>query len=298
MNAAVSIDELTFKMGQQTILNNISIHVPDNSIYGFIGHNGAGKTTTIKLILGLLQTSEGKINVFGNDISTERIEVLKNIGSLVEQPALYGNLTGYQNLKNRCILLGLNSQAIERVATLTQIEPYISKKAKNYSLGMKQRLGIALALLSDPKLLILDEPTNGLDPDGIREIRQLLQHLQAEEGKTIIISSHLLGEIEKMVTHIGVIKSGVMQFEGTLDQLPGNHKWLTIKCNDPTKAKEILSNNAFQDLAIENEILKMKFETEFQNARANKLLVEQGLDIYALETKHSSLEESYLQLQK
>ncbi|PZP39427.1 MAG: ABC transporter ATP-binding protein, partial [Pseudopedobacter saltans] len=199
MTKTIEINHLSFSMGNQEILHDVSINVPSQSIYGFIGHNGAGKTTTIKLLLGLLHAPENSIRIFGKDIAKERIDILKNVGSLVEQPAIYPHLTGYENLYNRCILLGLKKKEIDRAAAITQTGTYLDKKAGKYSLGMKQRLGIALSLLNDPELLILDEPTNGLDPSGIHEIRSLLLNLCHQFGKTVFISSHLLSEIEKIV---------------------------------------------------------------------------------------------------
>jgi ABC-type multidrug transport system ATPase subunit len=196
----INTNGLTFNFGSQTVVKELSLQVPEGSIYGFLGPNGAGKTTTIKLLLNLLQTQEGGIEIFGFDFKTHRTEILSQVGSLIEQPAIYAHLTGRENLINRAILLHLTQAA--------------NKKAGNYSLGMKQRLGIALALLSDPKLLILDEPTNGLDPNGIIEIRELLKKLVSEHKKTVFISSHLLGEIERMATHVGIINNGQLLFQG------------------------------------------------------------------------------------
>ena len=293
----IEISHLSFTLGKQDILKDISIHVPKQSIYGFIGHNGAGKTTTIKLLLGLLEAPEGTIKIFGEDISRSRIEILSNIGSLVEQPAIYGHLSGYENLWNRCILLGLDRKAIDKVSAITKISDYLGKKASKYSLGMKQRLGIALALLNDPKLLILDEPTNGLDPSGIHEIRSLLLELCHQHGKTIFISSHLLSEIEKIVTHIGIIKQGQMQFEGTLSDLPKTENNLIIQCDNIIKAQTILYNYNIPS-EIDHDMLKLPFDSRIQNAYINKLLVDNEIAVWNFYIQQTSLEEIFLQYQK
>lgn len=293
----IQIEHLNFALNGQAILKDVSVHVPQRSIYGFIGHNGAGKTTTIKLLLGLLQALPGSIRIFGKDIAHDRIEILRNIGSLVEQPAIYPHLSGYENLRNRCMLLGLNKTEIGRVASLTKTTDYLNKKAGKYSLGMKQRLGIASALLNDPELLILDEPTNGLDPSGIHEIRSLLLELCHQHGKTIFISSHLLGEIEKIVTHIGIIKQGQMQFEGTLSQLPNSASHLIVQCDNPLKAQSILSQKEIVS-EVQDDTLRLVFESTNQNAYVNKLLNENGLSVWNLHTQQASLEDIFLQFQK
>ncbi|MEO8795829.1 MAG: ATP-binding cassette domain-containing protein, partial [Daejeonella sp.] len=195
---------LSYSFAKQKVLDDVSLQVPAGSIYGFLGPNGAGKTTTIKILLNLLRSDKNNVLLFGDEINTNRIKILSRIGALVEQPAIYNHLTGKENLYNRAMLLGISKQRIELVQNITGIGQYAGKKAGKYSLGMKQRLGIALALLPDPELLLLDEPTNGLDPNGIIEIRKLLQKLTSE-GKTVFVSSHILSEVEKMATHVGII---------------------------------------------------------------------------------------------
>jgi ABC-2 type transport system ATP-binding protein len=178
----IRTEDISFNFGNQQILTALSLRVPEGSIYGFLGPNGAGKTTTIKLLLNLLKTSRGSIHIFEKDIKKHRISILSQIGSLIEQPAIYAHLSGRENLRNRALLLNVSRNRVEDMLTLVQLQDAASKKAGNYSLGMKQRLGIALALLTDPRLLILDEPTNGLDPNGIIEVRELLIRLVKEQG--------------------------------------------------------------------------------------------------------------------
>src|ERR1700704_4909518 len=208
----INTSNLTFNFGNQTVVKSLSLQVPEGSIYGFLGPNGAGKTTTIKLRLNLLKTQEGSIHIFDLELQSNRIKILSQIGSLIEQPAIYLHLSGRENLLNRALLLEIPEKRVGEMLDLVHLTNAAHKKAGQYSLGMKQRLGIALALLSEPKLLILDEPTNGLDPNGIIEIRELLMKLVSEHKKTVFISSHLLAEIERMATHVGIINHGELLF--------------------------------------------------------------------------------------
>ena len=204
------------------VLKEINLRVPKDSIYGFLGPNGAGKTTTLKLILGLLQKQQGEILVFGQNWEGHRTEILHRIGSLIESPSLYAQLTAGENLRVLQRVYRCPKNRIDQVLALTGLTDTGSKKAGKFSFGMKQRLAIAIALLNDPTLLILDEPTNGLDPEGIIEMRELLKTLN-KRGVTILLSSHLLGEMEKLITHTGIIHQGQLLFQGTLDELHHTH---------------------------------------------------------------------------
>lgn len=209
--------DLSYKFaGNAPVLDNINLQVPTGSIYGFIGPNGAGKTTTLKLILGLLKKQNGKIEIFNQEFEQNRIAILQKTGSLIESPSFYGHLTAHENLQLLNKLYKTPEQRIDELLTIVGLENTKKKKAGKFSLGMKQRLSIAIALLPNPSLLILDEPTNGLDPSGIIETRELLKKLNAEQNITIVISSHLLAEIEKLVTHVGIINRGKMLFQGPL----------------------------------------------------------------------------------
>src|ERR1700757_2127238 len=210
---------LTFHFGSQQVVKSLSLQVPEGSIYGFLGPNGAGKTTTIKLLLNLLKTDQGSIHIFGKELKNNRISILSQIGSLIEQPAIYGHLSGKENLMNRALLLEVPESRVDEMLDLVHLKDAANKKAGKYSLGMKQRLGIALALLPDPKLLILDEPTNGLDPNGIIEVRELLIKLVNQHNKTVFVSSHLLAEVERMATHVGIIDRGELLFQGSIHDL-------------------------------------------------------------------------------
>ena len=242
-NNAISIAKLHFGFRRnEFVLKELSLEVPEKAIYGFLGANGAGKSTTIRNILGLLQADSGDIQLFGKALKSHRKEVLSRIGCLIEAPSLYKHLSGYDNLRIACKYLDLPLSRIDEVLELVNLEAHKNKASKNYSTGMKQRLGLAIALLPDPDLLILDEPTNGLDPTGIIEIRNILKALNAR-GKTIFLSSHLLGEIEKIATQVGILKNGQMVFQGTigeLDRLRYQNLTFLISCGEVNRAAEIL----------------------------------------------------------
>ena len=210
------------------VLQSINLRVPRESIYGFLGPNGAGKTTTLKLILGLLQKQQGGISVFGRNWEGHRMEILHRIGSLIESPSLYAQLTASENLRVLQKVYRCPKSRIDEVLALTRLTDTGNKKAGKFSFGMKQRLAIAIALLNDPALLILDEPTNGLDPEGIIGMRELFRELNSR-GVTILISSHLLGEMEKLITHAGIIHRGQLLYQGTLKELHDANNGLDLE---------------------------------------------------------------------
>jgi len=286
----------TFSNGFQT-LKDVNLEVPKGSIYGFLGPNGAGKTTTLRLLLGLLKKQEGSIEVFGEDLATNRVNILKRLGSLIEQPSLYGHLTAKENLEIYRKLYQVSHLRVADVLKLVGLEDTGRKKAKQFSLGMKQRLSIAISLLHQPELLILDEPTNGLDPNGIIETRELIKKLNTEFGVTIIVSSHILAEIEKMATHVGIIHKGKFLFQGTLSELQ------LMKAKE-SQLQVITSNN---DTAL--RVLQPQFKVERQNghivlpfnnreetALVNRILVQEGLDVYHLHAQQTNLEQLFIDL--
>ena len=243
---------------RQTILNDLNITVPDGSIYGFLGSNGAGKTTTIKLLLGLLKQQHGSIHIFGKPFKANRLGILRETGSLIEMPSLYAHLSCYENLALWQQLYRCDKSNVGRVLGLAGLSHAGNKKAGELSLGMKQRLGIAIALLHRPKLLILDEPINGLDPNGIIEIRELLLNLNEEYGTTIVISSHLLPELERIVTHLGIINNGSMVFEGAINELYAcREKAATIsfEINDPERGLTLMQRSGIPATISEGNIL-------------------------------------------
>lgn len=288
---------LTFNFGSQTVVNSLSLQVPQGSIYGFLGPNGAGKTTTIKLLLNLLRHSQGNIKIFGLDFETNRQQILSQIGSLIEQPAIYSHLTGRENLINRAILLQVKESRVDEMLQLVQLTEAAHKKAGKYSLGMKQRLGIALALLPDPKLLMLDEPTNGLDPNGIIEIRELLKRLTKEQGKTVFISSHLLAEIERMATHVAIINKGELLFQGEIKELEALSKPLVrIETDNTVDAANLLTKNGYVVAEINDDHLTVAFKSKADTGAINTLLNQQGLVVYSIHKVQKDLENLFLNI--
>ncbi|MDF2193190.1 ATP-binding cassette domain-containing protein [Paraflavitalea sp. CAU 1676] len=215
----VSIQQLSHHFGAQTVLDNISLTVPAGCIYGLLGPNGAGKTTTLRLLLGLIRRQSGHVHLFGQDISHNRLPLLRQTGSLIEHPSLYLHLTARENLEIYRLAYQCEKKRIGEVLDTVQLVDAGKKKVKRFSLGMRQRLAIAIALLPDPPLLILDEPSNGLDPIGMLEMRNLLLKLHAHHAKTVIVSSHLLPEVEKIATRLAIIHQGKVLFEGSLPEL-------------------------------------------------------------------------------
>ena len=218
-NNIIHIENLTFGYSSnELVINGLNLDVPKGSIYGFLGANGAGKTTTLKMILSLIKSYSGKISVFGKNTKSEYPKYLQQVGSLIENPSFYGHLSAKENLKIWSNYFHSDQNRIQEVLDIVDLGKHSNKKTEQYSTGMKQRLGLATALLHDPQLLILDEPTNGLDPMGIIELRKVLNRLN-DEGKTIILSSHILPEVEKIVSHLGILKNGGLVFEGTIAEL-------------------------------------------------------------------------------
>lgn len=203
-------------------VSGLNLHIPKGSVYGFLGPNGAGKSTTMKMLLGLTRPTSGSFMVDGMEGTKNRIEILKRTGSFIEAPAFYGNLTGEENLEIVCKILGLPKSAASEAMEITGITQYKKRLAKKYSLGMKQRLGLASALVGKPPILILDEPTNGLDPSGIHETRTLIRSLPQMFNCTVLVSSHMLSEIELMADNIGILNHGRLLFEGPLEELKRN----------------------------------------------------------------------------
>lgn len=211
---------LTKGTGSQLRVNHIDLRVPEGCVYGFLGPNGAGKTTTLKLLLGLLKPTEGTITLLGKKMTDQnRLSLLKHTGSLIESPSFYGHLTGLENLQIIAKLKKVPAAEITAVLNTVRLYEQKDKKVRQYSLGMKQRLGIAMALLGNPRLLILDEPTNGLDPAGIQEIREFIKNLPILRQMTVLVSSHLLSEMEQMADRVGIINHGSLIFQGTMTAL-------------------------------------------------------------------------------
>ena len=288
--------DLTHKFSENEIaLNRINLRVIENTIYGFLGPNGAGKTTTLKLILGLLKKQSGEILVFGEPFEKNRVETLRRIGSMIESPSLYGHLTAVENLKILQKVYQCPPRRIGEVLELVGLAGTGNKKASQFSLGMKQRLSIAIALLHNPSLLILDEPTNGLDPNGILEIRELLQNLHQNHGITILISSHLLSEIEKLVTHVGIINRGRMLFQGTLAELVSKQRQsssIIFETSDHEATRRIISDFGVTARTEGGKIATPILEKE-TIAAINRKLVQNSVDVYQVGRIENDLEKIF-----
>lgn len=297
----IETTNLTYKFVQdEPILNNINIKVPTGSIYGFLGPNGAGKTTTLKLMLGLLRMQQGSISVLGKQIDTDRIEILRQVGSLIEAPSLYAHLTARENLSVLQKIYQCPASRIEEVLDIVGLPDTGNKKAGRFSLGMKQRLSIAIALLPQPSLLILDEPTNGLDPNGIIEIRELLKKLNKEQNMTIVISSHLLSEIEKVVTDVGIINKGNVLFQGTLEELLKKQQQSAhtlIETSDNPKSIQILHTLGLTAHAEQGKVVLPVVDKE-ETGNISQVLAAQGIRVYEITTIKNDLETIFIDLLK
>ena len=295
----IETQHLSYKFSEkETVLTDINLQVPQGSIYGFLGPNGAGKTTTLRLILGLLRKQEGTIHVFNKPFEKNRLEILKNTGSLIESPSFYGHLTAAENLILLQKAYRCATTRIGEVLEIVGLKNTGKKKTSNFSLGMKQRLSIAMAMLHNPSLLILDEPTNGLDPGGIIEIRELLKKLNEEHNITIVISSHLLSEIEKIVTHIGIINKGSLLFQGTLSDLHLKQMLSSVirfDTNDVNKTAQIIISNGTTPLIVNGYITIPLIDNE-GIAGLVKQLVSAGVDIYQISTIKNDLESIFIDL--
>ena len=245
MQTVIETKALCKQYGPHTAVDHVELHVPQGCVYGFIGPNGAGKSTTMKMLLGLIHPTAGRVRLLGQELTEKsRLPLLRQTGSLIESPAGYLHLTAQENLEIVADLKGVPHKDIGRVLDIVHLTQDRSRRVGQYSLGMKQRLGIAMALLGSPKLLILDEPTNGLDPAGIQEMRALIRNMPAATGATVLISSHLLGEMEQMVEQVGIIDHGHILFEGPLTELQRHSRGnVTLRLLDPTKAAPILRAN-------------------------------------------------------
>jgi ABC-2 type transport system ATP-binding protein len=291
--------DLTYRFSSDEIaLDHINLQVEEGSIYGFLGPNGAGKTTTLRLILGLLKKQQGDISIFGKPFASNRVDILKKIGSLIESPSIYGHLTATENLLVLQKVQQCPKNRIGEVLELVGLSHTGTKKAGQFSLGMKQRLSIAMALLHDPTLLILDEPTNGLDPNGILEVRELLKQLNHEQGITIVISSHLLAEIEKLVTHIGIINKGKMLFQGTLEALKNKQQQsqaIIFDTSDASKTAQIIADNHLEANFQDGKTI-MPAASKDRIAQINQQLVNNGVEVYEISVVKNDLEMIFMDL--
>ena len=283
--------------GKVLRVNHLDLQVPEGAIYGFLGPNGAGKSTTLKMILGLVLPTAGSISVFGKEVNGHnRLDMLKQVGSLIESPSYYGHLTGEENLKVVQTLRGVPEKDVYEVLEIVRLEGQRSKKVAHYSLGMKQRLGLAAALLGFPRLLILDEPTNGLDPAGIQEMRELICSLPARFGMTVLVSSHLLSEIDQMADYVGIIREGELVFQDALETLHRHSRHnLALRTGDNEGALKLLHQNRVPCAQEEDYILLPRLDDP-DAAKLIRYLIGHGVDVLRLEERQKSLEDIFLEL--
>ncbi|WP_315115681.1 ABC transporter ATP-binding protein [uncultured Clostridium sp.] len=292
----IETKQLTKIYGEQTAVSSVNLHVKKGRIYGLLGRNGAGKTTIMKMILGLTSITSGEVDVFGKNIKGQEKRVYPRIGAIIETPGFYPNLTGTENLEIFAKLRGTAApNAVEKALKVVGL-PYKDKKLfGKYSLGMKQRLGIANAILHDPELLILDEPTNGLDPIGIAEVREFIKNLSATQGKTILISSHILSEISLLADDIGIIDRGVLLEESSMDELEKkNSKYILLQVSDVPKASLILEQQfKVKDYSVQDDHILRLYDTSLDMAAVNKALMMQDVAVAGSQLCNDTLEDYF-----
>ncbi|MCU4783401.1 ABC transporter ATP-binding protein [Bacillus cereus] len=298
MTTILSVRDVKKVIGKKTIVENISFDVKQGEVFGFLGPNGAGKTTTIRMLVGLIKETEGTISIGGYSIKENFREAMRQIGSIVENPELYTYLTGWENLKQFARMLGgISDERIIEIAHMVHLDERIHDKVKTYSLGMKQRLGIAQALLGNPKLLILDEPTNGLDPAGIRELREFIHKLVKEENMSVFISSHLLSEVQMICDSVAIIHKGKMITVAKVEELiktaSDRVEWIVTPIS---KAKDMLEDaKEVREVSIEgNQLLCRMHISSISNW--NKTFVENGIDVHSVKELVFTLEDLFIEL--
>ncbi len=294
-NYAIQTYGLSRRFGQVVAVDQVDLRVPQGCVYGFLGPNGAGKTTTIRMLLGLVRPDTGKVALFGSPLHRERLDLLRRVGSLVEAPSLYPHLSGWENLEIIRRMTGKSRADIQRVLATVRLESDARRRVGHYSMGMRQRLALAMALMGQPELLILDEPTNGLDPAGIHEVRELLRKLPQQEGVTVFVSSHLLSEVEQVATHIGIIDRGKMIFQGTPDALRASYQdHVNLVTDQMKETVHALSHAGWSVSYSGNHHLTVKVNGLSDVAMLNTQLVFAGVRVYHLVLEQPSLEDIFL----
>ncbi|MGO1974536.1 MAG: ATP-binding cassette domain-containing protein [Propionibacteriaceae bacterium] len=296
MSYIVATEKLTKTYGDRTVVSDLDLRIPEGCVYGFLGPNGSGKSTTMKMLLSLIRPTSGEAQVLGRPMTrSTRRELLTQIGSLIESPPGYAHLTGAENMRIVQRLLGLEDHSIDFAVRTVRMQDQMDKRVREFSLGMKQRLGIAMALARQPKLLILDEPTNGLDPAGIEEIRDLLRRL-ADGGVTVMVSSHLLGEIDKTATVLGILSQGRMIFQGTRAELfSAATPDLLIECSDPRRAQRLLARS--YNSRLENTTLRLAdLDDDRAVAAIVAALVGESIGVHEVRRDEQTLESVFMGL--
>lgn len=299
MTYVLKTDQLTKVYHGKEVISNVNMHVKQGEIYGFLGPNGAGKTTIMKMITNLIKPTSGEIEIFGERLTNTSYEVLKRMGTIIEYPIFYEKLTARENLYLHCEYMGYyDPKAMDQALDLVNLHNVDGKQVKDFSLGMKQRLGIARAITTKPELLILDEPINGLDPIGIKELRELFKMLCKEYGITLLISSHILAEMEQMADTIGVIQNGKLIKEVSMKSINGNQtEYIEVTIHDVKKAAYILEHKLhLTNFKVVNETMIRIYETTVAEQEISKILIMNDVDMKGINKKHSSLEDYFLNL--
>ncbi len=294
MNSILKISNLTKKYGLLTAVSNLSFDIEKGSIYGILGPNGSGKSTTLGIVLNVVNKTAGDFSWFGGSLTTH--QALKKVGAIIERPNFYPYMTAYQNLKLVCKIKGLSYDSIEKTLKIVGLDDRKHSKFSTFSLGMKQRLAIASALLNDPEILILDEPTNGLDPQGIHQIREIIKTI-SQQGTTILLASHLLDEVEKVCTHVVVLRKGKNLYSGRVDELISSHGFFELKTHQRDDLLKLLETHPnFSHTKIENDLITAFLENPMEAEEFNRLLFKNGIVLSHLVKRKESLEEQFLQL--
>lgn len=297
----VQLQHATKRIRGRNIVNDLSFDVPAGEVFGFLGPNGAGKTTTIRMMVGLIKISQGDILIKGYSITKDFSKAIRNVGAIVENPDLYKYLTGYQNLKHYARMVpGISKARINEMAEIVGLKDRINDKVKTYSLGMRQRLGIAQALLHRPSLLILDEPTNGLDPAGIHELRNYLKKLAHEEGVAVFVSSHLLSEMELMCDRVGVLQNGklvsIQSIKDFVHKGGASRVCVTVEPAQTEQAKRLIASLNKTALPAENPGQLLIQMSKDEIPTVNKLLMDAGVQVYSIQTQEQTLEDKFLEI--
>jgi ABC-2 type transport system ATP-binding protein len=290
-------DQLTKRYRRRVVVDRLSLTVERGDIFGFLGQNGAGKSTTIRMALGLVRPTSGRVSVLGHDMARQPLRALQRVGAIIEAPAFYENFSGQQNLRMLAAMSGgADPQRIEMVLEIVGLRDRANDPVKVYSHGMRQRLGIAQALLPNPEFVILDEPTDGLDPQGLYEVRVLILRLRDELGLTVMLSSHLLHEVEQICNRVAIIETGRLLYQGSVGDLIAEHHWIKLRVDRLSEAYELLSLDP--ELSISrngDESLHLRI-TDEQIPVVNARLVQQGFSVMEISPQRESLEEVFLRL--
>jgi len=294
LETILSIQNLDKKYGKVHAVNNLSFDIQKGTVYGILGPNGSGKSTTLGIILNVVNKTSGNFSWFNGKLSTH--EALKKVGAIIERPNFYPYMSAVQNLQLICKIKGVSYDKIEEKLKTVNLYERRNSKFKTYSLGMKQRLAIASALLNDPEILILDEPTNGLDPQGIHEIRQIIKEI-AKNGTTILLASHLLDEVEKVCSHVVVIRNGVKLYSGRVDEMTASNGFFELQADNQETLKQLLENHsAIGSIKEENGVLIASLASELSASEINTFLFNKGVSLSHLVKRKPSLEQQFLDL--